>query len=331
MIPVLTPPPTSTTFSGSRTQPSHGLIRSHSSSSNVLLGETDSTPSRSLARTHHSVSCLSSNRTSQTTSPLPPAPSGNVGKGQTTGGGSERKRKLPLTHKRSLSNPLNNIILMKQGEELAPPLPPTSNHVPTTNGYNESSLAHHSYRSPSPPSRSGSQPSIPSNHVGGGSPQPTRTRHPQMKRVAASSPGFSQSISNDQLISSSVNNSNMSGSESVLCHQNINWQSPTEGIAPRCNSMAGMSHPNYSQANHQSSGLKHMDLTSTSMVDLPVGPYGGSSEHLDQIEECNLPNSAGKSRSVPRLLMTISTDNDRSESNQLCVCVSLFSYLCNTQ
>jgi hypothetical protein len=63
------------------------------------------------------------------------------------------------------------------------------------------------------------------------------------------------------------------------------------------------------------SNLQNQDLTSASMVDLPVGGYYNG-EHLDRVEELssNLPNSSGKSQSVPRLtLMTVSMDNERGQ------------------
>ena len=65
-----------------------------------------------------------------------------------------------------------------------------------------------------------------------------------------------------------------------------------------------------------------MDMTSSSMVDLPVGILnGGSCEHLDQVEEGYLsPHSSSKSRSVPRLtLMSVSAESERGE---WCVCVT---------
>ena len=144
----------------------------------------------------------------------------------------------------------------------------------------------------------------------GGSPIPqNRTRHPQIRRISTITPTFSQSIPNDQLMSysSSETNPSISGSESVL-YNHGNWGQGDVGIAPRCNSMAGMSRQDYSQGGH------HMDLTSSSMVDLPVGLYnGGSTEHLDQVEEGYLPQSI-KSQSVPRLtLMSVSNDSERGE------------------
>lgn len=125
-------------------------------------------------------------------------------------------------------------------------------------------------------------------------------------------PSFSQSVSNDQLVSAS-------GSESVLYRQNT-WQSGVSsdisggggrdelGITPRCNSMAGMTRPRSSNAQN----VLLTDMTSSSMVDLPVGGYNGSVEHLSQYEDCTLPNSSGKSQSVPRLtLMTVNNDGKK--------------------
>lgn len=66
------------------------------------------------------------------------------------------------------------------------------------------------------------------------------------------------------------------------------------------------------------SNLHTQDLTSASMVDLPMGGlYGGSRERLDRVEELgNLPNSSGKSQSVPRLtLMSVTMDNERGQCN----------------
>ncbi len=309
--------------------PAQGLIRSHSSSSNMLLeGDMEPQPVRILGRSHNSVSSLNSyNRLSKS----PSTSSSSVlynGRGQAATGGSskvERKRKLPLTHKRSLSNPLANIILDDQDQEgnkkeQAPPqssthYPPVPPHRATVSG---SSLARYSYRSPSPPSRAGSQPSISSNNVG----SPKTYRHPQMTRVTSTTttiatldPSISQSVSSDQLISPS---GNISGSESVLYYQNVRHGAPLSSLPqappPRCNSMAGMARSSYShhQSGHSLPLNHHMDLTSSSMVDLPVGFYNGSTERLDQVEEYTLPNSVGKSRSVPRLtLISVSNENER--------------------
>ncbi len=305
VVPVLTPPPQTRPGDYGRVESSspHGLIRSHSSSSNILLGESEVTPKHSLARSHHSVSSLSS--TGHTTTPSSSGTAGGVASG-------EKRRKPPLTHKRSFSNPLANIVLnqhMDKENETRP-----NDHTHNSSSVSRSSLACYSYRSPSPPSHTGSQPSIISNAnpyqslpPQGGSPVPqTRTRHPQIRRISAITPAFSQSIPSDHLMSysSSETNPSISGSESVLYNHN-NWGQGDVGIAPRCNSMAGMSRPDYSQGGH------NLDLTSSSMVDLPVGLYNGSSEHLDQVEEGNLPQS-GKSQSVPRLtLMSVSNDSER--------------------
>lgn len=326
---------------------SHGLIRSYSSSSSILLGETPPAPSRGLARNHHSVSCLSGNRVNSShssgNSAPPPLQSGHD---YSAGGApSERsvikRRKKPLMHKRSLSNPLANIVLnhheADEEHDRTHHEPAHADHThhhahystaASTQDYGEPSLSRYHYRSPSPPSRAGSQPSIHCNNVGG-SPQPQLRshHHPQMKRVAATTPAFSQSVSNDQLVSAS-------GSETALYRQNT-WQSDVSGIdndigskdglsiTPRCNSMAGMIRPRSSNAQD----VRLTDMTSSSMVDLPVGGYDGSIEHLSQDEVYTLPNSSGKSRSVPRLtLMTVTSDNERGkETAVLCFLFSSFS------
>lgn len=286
IVPVQTPPPLPTY---NQIYP-HGLNRSYSSSSSMFLEET---PPPSLSRNHHSVTCLDNGRT----------PQGGPSSGGGVVNGKRWKRPL-LTHKRSLSNPLSHIVLNQDEEDMITPTDSShtsSNHVPTMS---RSSLACYSYRSPSPPSRTGSQPSILSS--GRGSPQ-SRVRHPQMRRISNVAPTFSQSISNDQLIpTTSTGNASISGSESILCRHGT-WESPG---TPRCNSMAGMSRQTYMESN-----LHAQDLTSASMVDLPVGGlYNGSREHLDRVEEGNLPRSSGKSQSVPRLtLMTVSMDNEKGQ------------------
>ena len=91
----------------------------------------------------------------------------------------------------------------------------------------------------------------------------------------------------------------LSGSESVLHRQNT-WQGPDEFPPPmRCYSYAGQRKSDCTQPVYN-------EMTSASMVDLPMKTgYALSSEHLDQIEEYLLPSS-GKSQSVPRLtLMSI--------------------------
>lgn len=233
-------------------------------------------------------------------------------------GEQQERRKPPLTHKRSLSNPLSNIVLNQDEENVATPIDVAHNSPHHTQATSRSSLARYSYRSPSPPSRAGSQPSMLSSGQTDGSPQP-RTRHPQMRRISNITPTFSQSISNDQLIPTTTatgratttttnNSSSISGSESVLCRQDT-WDGSGNGITPRCNSMAGMPRQNYSKSN-----LNPQDLTSASMVDLPVVYNGRSIEHLDQVEEGNLPRSSGKSQSVPRLtLMTVTMDNEKGQ------------------
>lgn len=280
MIPVQTPPP-----------PPHGLNRSYSSSSSVVLSESETPPPH--ARGHASISCLSNGH--------------RVG---VADGEGPPRRKPPLTHKRSLSNPLANIVLNQDEENLmTPPQDPAQNSAHHPTATSRSSLACYSYRSPSPPSRAGSHPSIVSSNTGGGG--SPHGRHPQMRRISNYSPAFSQSISNDQLVgrtgmATTGANDSISGSESALSQHRGNWQAC---VSPRCNSMAGMSRQNYSS----SSETRPSDLTASSMVDLPVGLYNGSSvEHLDRVEEGNLQNSAGKSQSVPRLtLLSVSMENEK--------------------
>lgn len=233
------------------------------------------------------------------------------------GEGSRLRRKLPLTHKRSLSNPLSNTVLNQEVKDKTPS--PDHTHNSTQGGTSRSSLACYSYRSPSPPSRSGSQPSILSNVTeteAASSPQPCGGgRNLPLRRVSNITPAFSQSISNDQLIPTISSSETMSGSESLLCRHKT-WQGLDDGLATtqRCNSMAGMSPHNYSH--HQMQNGHSLDMTSSSMVDLPVGLYNGhSNEHLDMEREGgNLPHSSAKSQSVPRLtLMSVSMDTERGE------------------
>ena len=134
-----------------------------------------------------------------------------------------------------------------------------------------------------------------------------------MRKIVVTAPTFSQSISNDQLMptKNSYSNIRASGSDAFLNRQNT-WQGSEEFgnmVSPRCNSLAG-SHPPRPQS---SQPIFNHEMTSTSMVDLPMTTmYSISSEHLDQIDEYSLPNS-GKSQSVPKLtFMNVSSD-DRGE------------------
>ena len=94
--------------------------------------------------------------------------------------------------------------------------------------------------------------------------------------------------------------------------------------------MVGMTRPR-STATASAAATAHdepllTDLTSSSMVDLPVGDYHGSTEHLSQDEDCNLPNSSGKSRSVPRLtFMAVNSEGERGKSK--CVAIFIVRYL----
>ena len=191
------------------------------------------------------------------------------------------------THTRSHSNPPANLIINPEAS--------SSSHNTTR----ISSVANRSDNcSPSPPSRAGSQPSVVSNSVTG-SPSSIHKSHPQMRRILAQTPTFSQSFSNDQFGSADYNTPQHSHEyQSAFFRQN-------EYAMPRCSSLA---EPRRSISS-QPSYLSH-EVTSTSMVDLPV-TTATSSEHLDQIDEYPLPKS-GKSQSVPKLtLMTVSAESDR--------------------
>ena len=144
-----------------------------------------------------------------------------------------------------------------------------------------------------------------------------------MKHVATTHPFFSKSVSS---------NLSASATESTFYRQNT-WQAHDAigggsgvgldrlVITPRCNSMAGMSRP----SSHNAHDIRLTDLTSSSMVDLPVSRYDGSIEHLSQDEDCTLPNSVGKSQSVPRLtLMTVTSDSERGRKY---ICVVAVVYL----
>lgn len=190
------------------------------------------------------------------------------------------------THRRTHSNPLANIIIN-------PDLQQQGGGVPSRYGR----------RSPTPPTRSGSQPSIvPHSTLGSPSAVTKNKSHPQMRRIMQLAPTFSQSISNDQLMPSL----SPVAPESPVFRpiQSVYGEPPV-----RSNSMAS-----YEPRRAKSSGPMLKEITSTSMVDLPI-TMASSSEHLDQIDEYpSLPKS-GKSQSVPRLtLMTVSTESDRSES-----------------
>ena len=189
-----------------------------------------------------------------------------------------------FTHHRSHSNPLANIIITDSNQ-----------HV--VNGRSR-------VRSPTPPSRCDSQPSIVSQSAvttGPPSPMMKNKGHPQMRRIWGLTPTFSQSISNDVLIPSPT--PTPTTPESPIFKQNVYYPDQT----PRCNSLAsGEPRRSYS---HQPR-LIYKDITSSSMVELPY-TMAASSEHLDQISEYSLPKS-GKSQSVPRLtLMSVSMESDK--------------------
>ena len=274
----------------SQQQYSKGLNRAHSSSSSVLL----ESPPHSLSQNRHSASCLvDQQHLKQQVTKL-----------------STPRRKSALSHKRSLSNPPANMIINHEEE--------TQNERTYVNGtaspnHQYSGMWHNNHRSPSPPLRAGSHPSIASHSVSvpggpGGSPSAIpRNRHPQMRKISAMAPSFSQSISNDQLMLSQSQGMTTSGSEGVLCRQSTFPETEVDAYH-RSNSLAGMVNPRRSLSTAQ---MYANEVTSTSMVDLPVRMHAMSSEHLDQIDEYGRPDSY-KSRSVPRLtFMTVSTESDK--------------------
>ena len=297
-----TPPPGTNSHGFTPASGNRGLNRGQSCSTTVLLSDVESPTRRQLSHSHHSTSSLSDPKTSGS-------------------GVKLRRSKQALTHKRSLSNPLHNIILDEAHLESQPPNS-EYNHQNSNDSYVSGSnmsgsgsqynvyqqhypqQPHHyplSHRSPSPPSRAGSQPSVYVNSVGG---SPSTMRHPQMRRIAATTPEFSVSIPSDEMMYPTPRSGgyvgNLSGSESVLHRQNT-WQGCVDEFPPptRCYSYAG-------QRKSECTQPVYNEMTSASMVDLPMtAGYALSSEHLDQIEEYPLPSS-GKSQSVPRLtLMSI--------------------------
>ena len=286
-----TPPPAAnnSVFSGPRS-----LHRGQSCSTTVLLSDVESPSRRQLSHTPHSTSSFGEQKAAAVAV-------------------VKLRRKQKLTHKRSLSNPLHNVIpnMAADPSGTSPPADGQENvhnmsmgDYHYANGYNmhyQHQNQHNllSQRSPSPPSRAGSQPSVYINSVGG---SPSSIRHPQMKRVAGATPEFSVSISNDEMMQPTPRSSftPLSGSESILHRQNT-WEGPADFPSHRCYSLG------VRQRVSDCSQPVYNEMTSTSMVDLPVtaGMYALSSEHLDQIEEYPLPSS-GKSQSVPKLtLMTI--------------------------
>lgn len=78
--------------------------------------------------------------------------------------------------------------------------------------------------------------------------------------------------------------------------------------------ISGMSYQSHGRPSVEGGPRKHLvHGASTSMVDLPNN-YAASTEHLGDIEEYPLSSNATKSQSVPRLtLLTISSENDKSE------------------
>lgn len=301
----MTTPPPAVSNNGFSSSGTRGLNRGQSCSTTVLLSDVESPTRRQLSQSHHSTSSLGES------------------KAYSSGGVVKLRHKQELTHKRSLSNPLHNVIPNLDSSNASSPAtnaPPadsahsSSGEHYTTNGYNVGISQNHthyqyqnlqhqryplSHRSPSPPSRAGSQPSVYINSVGS---SPSSLRHPQMKRVAATTPEFSVSIPNDEIMQPTPRSgfTQLSGSDYVLHRQNT-WQGADEFPAQRCYSFG------VGQRKSDCTQPVYNEMTSASMVDLPVtaGMYALSSEHLDQIEEYPLPSS-GKSQSVPKLtLMTI--------------------------
>ena len=126
-----------------------------------------------------------------------------------------------------------------------------------------------------------------------------------MRRISGIAPSFSQTLSNDQLVTPKQSGLVMSGSDSTLCRQNTCPEQEQDYY--RSNSLAGMTPARRSM----STALYPNDVTSSSMVDLPVRMHAISSEHLDQIDEYGRPDS-NKSRSVPRLtFMTVSAESEK--------------------
>lgn len=203
-------------------------------------------------------------------------------------GASQYNRRY--THTRSHSNPLANIVIHPEA---------TSGQPSGNGGPNRSGI-----RSPSPPARAGSQPSMVPNSVTGSPSSVHKNKaHPQMRRIKAQAPSFSQSVSNDQLGPMVTTTPHPQEYQSPFFRQNQR----NEYAMPRCNSLAAVEQPRRSSSSQPYLGH---EVTSASMVDLPM-TTAASSEHLDQIDEYPLPKS-GKSQSVPRLtLMTVSSESDR--------------------
>lgn len=210
------------------------------------------------------------------------------------------------SHKRSLSNPLANIILMPESSQ----------------GHGASTGGNTGMRSPTPPYRCGSQPSMvtystcstpPASATGPPSPLMIRSKgHPQVRRIKNLTPSTSQNFSSDQLVPSPTFTPTPftptpSTPESPIFYHSVHPGSYPDH-PPRCNSVSA--EPQRSRSYHPK---LNRDITSASMVDLPA-KMAASSEHLDRISEYSLLPRAGKSQSVPRLtLMSVSTDSDKGK------------------
>lgn len=272
--------PQTPNYMSSSQQYSRGLVRAHSSSSSVML----ESPPQSLSQKRNSSSDQQQGAKMNTP-----------------------RRKSALSHKRSLSNPPANMIINCDNEIQDERL--YVNRTASPNPYSGAWVSDH--RSPSPPLRSGSHPSITSHSVsvlGGREGSPTniqRSRHPQIKKISGINNNLSQSISSEQLTLTQKIKS--SGSEGLLNQQNT-FTEVSPDPYQRSNSMAVMSNPLRTMS---SAPMYPRENTSSSMVDLPVRMLALSSEHLDQIDEYGRPNS-NKSRSVPRLaFMTVSMESEK--------------------
>lgn len=280
---------------------------------NYEFSSTPQTPnSASSTQQHYSrgLSTVHSTSSSMLLESPPYSPGHGLDPPQLSQPAIHRRRTL-FSHKRSKSNP--PVHSVSQDDEIKDE-EKSSYQEPVHGQYGNTWN-----RSSSPPSRSGSNSSMTSHSVYGNNNSPSsihRNKHPQMRRISNMAPSFSQTISNDQLTKTAVSHLVTSGSESALCRQNTCPDSEPD-MYPRSYSLAGMGTGHRSV----SSGLYNSDVTSTSMVDLPVRLHASSSEHLDQIEEYGRPDS-NKSRSVPRLtFMTVSVESDRGKCRGACVCV----------
>ncbi len=306
--------PTPITPSSSQSLLSPSTFTYSSPMGNYEFTSTPQTPTSANSTQHYSKGLSTAHNASSSSSMLLESPPYSPGRGNQVeppqlSQPAARHRRTLFSHKRSKSNPPVHCVSQEEEtkDEMSSYQEPTRTQY--SNGWNRSS---------SPPSRTGSNPSITSHSVYGPNNSPSsiyRNKHPQMRRISNMVPSFSQSISNDHQFGPPTKTASshlvMSGSESVLCRQNTCPESEAE-LYPRSNSLAGMGTVRGSIP----SGLYTSDVTSASMVDLPIRLHASSTEHLDQIDEYGRPDS-NKSRSVPRLtFMTVSVESDRGESEQ---------------